>query len=232
MKKRCVALLFFCVLSVTADVFTLWPVRRSKNGKGDAAAILNGTFKQLLHKEKITVNGIALEMEITQADIPFDALLARLKNSLGRQDFTAHGSTVRIGYPLSRDRVERWLLVRNGKDKTTVFYMISPAKLPPPEGWPQELPPLPAGAEVAQTLKFPRRGGVLGTFRNAAGDRRMLLRQMTRHLEGDGWIAAGAEASVSDSGGDLFIRTRNGREIIWVAAGDDGSGSCYYRKSK
>jgi hypothetical protein len=56
---------------------------------------------------------------------------------------------------------------------------------------------------------------------------------MGRYLESDGWIAAGAEATLTHtSGGDLFIRTRKGKELLWIAIGDDGSGSCYYRKSK
>lgn len=228
---------FLCILllltagTLPADVFTLWPVRKTSGGAA-AGNILNGTFKQQLHKERLIVNGVAMEMEVAQADIHFDTLLAQLKRSLKQEDFTVRGSTVRVGYPISRNRVERWLLVRNNDRQTTLFHLIAPAKLPPPENWPRELPPLPAGAEVSQTLSFPKRNGILGSFRNAHGDKRMILRQMTRYLEGDGWIAVGAESSVTrDSGGDLFIRTRNGRELLWVAAGDNGSGSCYYRKS-
>lgn len=232
MKFLLFMLLFSLAGTLRADVFTLWPVRR---GGGNAApgSILDGSFKQVLHKETVLVNGIRLEMEISQTEVPFDTLLAQLKRSLGKDDFRAEGSTIRIGYPVSGNRVERWLLVREKGNKTTLFHMVSPQKLPPPAGWPKELPPLPVGATVTQTMEFPKRGGIQGTFQNAQGHKRDILRQMGRYLESDGWIAAGAEATLTHtSGGDLFIRTRKGKELLWIAIGDDGSGSCYYRKSK
>ena len=233
MKRLLTLLILFLLWNASADVFTLWPVRKGAGGKASAGNILDGMSKQLLHKEKIVVNGVPLEMEISLADTPFDILISQLKNSLGQNDFTVQGSTVRIGYPISRNRVERWLLVRGKERQTTIFHMIAPAKLPPPEGWPRELPPLPLGAEITQVTQLPGHNGIQGAFRNAQEHPHSILRHWSRYLEGEGWIAAGAEASVTrSSGGDLFIRTRKGREVIWVSVGEDGSGNCYYKKSE
>ena len=233
MKQLLTLLMIFSLWSVSAEVFTLWPVRKGDGSQASAGNILNGLRKQLLHKENVVVNGVRLKMEVSQTDIPFDILLAQLKKALGQDDFIPQGSTVRIGYPISGKRVERWLLIRNKTPQTTVFHMISPEKLPLPEGWPKELPPLPVGAEITQVIQFPKRDCVYGSFRNAQGHPRDVLRQWTRFLEGGGWITAGAEAAVTgESGGDIFIRTRNGREVIWVSVSEDGSGNCYYKNAE
>jgi hypothetical protein len=163
----------------------------------------------------------------------FEMLLAELRKKFSREDFVCEGTTVRVGYSIGRGMAERWLLIREKNGRTTVFKIVAPEILPPPGEWPRELPQLPPGAEIKQILQFPERRSIYGAFQKAEHSPQEILRQQSRVLESDGWIAVGAEAALQEGGrGDLFIRTRSGREIIWLNAGEEGTGNCYYKRTE
>ena len=219
-------------LLVQGDVFTLRPLRGSGRIHR-SGALLESVNKSVMHKETFSVNGVSLEMEIFRCEDSFDTLLAGLKKIFQKEEWEAEGSTLRVGYRIGSGMVERWLIIREQDGKAVLFRITAPENLPRPGEWPAELPPLPAGAEAVQIMHFPARKSVYGSFRNAENSPQQILRSQTRYLESNNWIAAGAEAALQEgSRGDLFIRTRFGREIIWLNSAEDGTGNCYYKKAE
>ncbi len=219
---------FVAAFAADAEVFTLWPWR----GSGGVQARLEGIpgiSTEPLYKEKLTVNGVPLELEVYAIDFDFSALEAWLKARLRPENLFREGDTIRVTYRLADNYLDRWLLIGSGPGKPVACFRISaPEKLPEPAGWPGELPPLPDGATPVQVIHLEGRDGWYGSFSGGSGEPEWQLRSTADRLKNEGWSAVGDEARPSIGGtGDLFLRARP-RTLLWVIFNKNG-GSFYSR---
>ncbi|MDD3886531.1 MAG: hypothetical protein PHI35_06650 [Victivallaceae bacterium] len=174
----------------------------------------------VLFEQSMTVNGVAMRLEVARYDLPWAELLAGARRG-GRVD--TFGDTARVVLPPVGGWTERLLLVGGPSARSTVVFRIST-----PENfssarpvWPGVLPALPFGAEPVKVIEFAN-GVVYGSFRLpgcAAADE---LRELADRLTLSGWKALGNEGAPGiDGRGDLFINSSTGR-ILWCAFNDDG----------
>jgi len=217
-------------IPLRAEVFELWPWKPGGvSAPGSLVERLPGKVKEL-HAEKIRVNGVPLEIRVSAVDADFATILTVLAKLFRPENLAAGPDAVRVAYKLGKDRVERWLLVNGGRGKpATLFVIVSPEKLPQPESWPAELPPLPPGAAAKQVVQFPERKAVYGSFQNAGRDPENLAKELTGRLRAEGWIPLGNETEQPGGGRGGIYLSRNPRRLLWAGYGADGSGIFYLR---
>lgn len=230
MKKSALSIVLgvLVLLPLKAEVYLLGPRQGRENAGEKLAALLPGSEK-VLHSERITVNShpALLEVAAVKGDMEeIAALLRKMKVS----GLNISGGTLRFERKLPNGMKERYLLIgtRQGRP-LTLFKMTLPEKLPGPEQWPPELPPLPPGAEMTAVTRLGD-GGICGEFRNAREPAYILLRRVDSLLRNRKMYPAGNEiASVSGGRGEIFY---DKNAIIWVNFSDSGHGAFFYRRRK
>lgn len=216
----------FAALSpLRAEVFDLW---QWKGGGIPSEVSRTGELpggQMPLYTREMRVNGVPLEIRASALNIDFPSLLAVLARMFHPENLRAGSDAVRVAYRVDGGNVERWLLVDGGPGKpTTLFVIVAPEKLPPPDGWPGELPPLPPGATAERVIRFPDKKAVYGNFRNAGDDPAAAGKALSTKLTAEGWRPVGGE---SGSGG-LFLHD-NPRRVLWTGFAADGTGMFYTR---
>lgn len=229
-RRMALSLLFLLVPAAEGEVFLLWPWK----GSGDAdpqirMAGIPGISSAPLYSEKLTVNGVQLELEAFAVNLGFAELEGWLKARLRPENLSRVGDTIRVTFRLPDHFLERWLLIDSGPDKpVSAFRIAAPEKLPAASDWPPELPPLPAGATPVQVIHLEGRDGWYGAFSGGSAEPEQGLRTVSDRLRNEGWTAVGNEARPSIGGtGDLFLRARP-RTLLWVSFTRDG-GAFYAR---
>ncbi len=215
MKKFILFAALCCMMPLHAEVFTLWPWKPGANEQVHRRLeSLPGLSQEPLLTEELEINGVTLTLETFRADGDSGEILRFLKNAFSAGNLQIGNDTIRLAYKLPGGWIDRWLLIGSEEGKpVTVFRISAPEKLPQTV-WPQELPPLPAGAVPVQVIRFVRRGGWYGSFENAPENPAGNLRQTASILQSEGWLAAANESSLGGSG-DLFLLP-GGRGIAWV----------------
>lgn len=213
----------FAALSpLRAEVFELWPW---KSGGIPSEVSRTGELPGRvtpLYTEKMQVNGVPLEIKASALDADFPSLLAMLVRMFRPENFRAGSDAVRVAYRVDNGNVERWLLVDGGPGRpVTLFVIVAPEKLPPPDGWPGEFPPLPAGATARQVIRFPGKKAVYGSFRNAGNDPAASAKELSAKLTAAGWRSIGGD-------GGMFLHD-SPRRILWADFASDGTGAFYTR---
>ncbi len=214
-------------LRAGAEVFTLWPWRNRSGQRWAAATELPGYTP--LHSENIEVNGVRLRLETGRCPAGLAGLAEFLKSRFAPENLAVAPDTIRLTFQRPDGWIERRLLIDSGPGApVTVFAVAAPERLPHPT-WPAELPPPPDGATPVQVIRFAGRDAVYGAFRGASGSRRNVFTSLDAALAGRGWRAVSGESRLPDGGsGDLYLDA-DGRRLMWVTAGEDGSGACYLR---
>lgn len=229
-KKVIWALLVMAAaVNVSAEVYLLGPGRNRGTGVNDLSALLPG-MEKVLHTEKITVNsyGTVLEVSAVKKDIEEIALLLR-KMKVDKLNIS--GGTLRFERKVRGTRfVERFLLIASRKERpVTCFRMLVPEKLPPPQEWPPELPPLPSGAIITSVTRLAD-GGICGEFRDAPQPPHIMLRNVDALMRNRKMFPAGNEIASRNGGrGEIFY---DKNAIVWVAFSDSGHGAFFYRRRK
>ncbi len=234
--KKILPLLALLTLTISspAEVFTLWPWKRTEAGSGvrTELAALPGIAEKPLLREPVVVNGIRMELEVTRSTAGMTELLEFLSARLHPENLETRGNTLRVTFPADAGWLERWLLIDAGAgEPVTIFRLRSPEELPRAT-WPEQLPPFPPGATPLQTIQFPNRNGWYGAFTGANGSPEQLLRETSAKLTAAGWQAAAGEADYRVRGtGEIFLRERP-RSLLWVVFDAAGNGSFFLRDRK
>jgi len=221
----------FAALSpLQAEVFDLWPWKGGGIPSGGTRTGELPGRQTSLYTEQMQVNGVPLEIKASTLDADFPSLLAMLVRMFRPEDIQAGSDAVRVAYRVDQGNVERWLLVDGGPGRpVTLFVIVAPEKLPPPDGWPTELPPMPTGATVRQVIRFPGRKAVYGSFRNSANDPEASAKTLSAKLTAAGWRSVGGEAEQPGGGkGGIFLHDAP-RRILWAGFAPDGTGVFYTR---
>ena len=230
MKKQIwVFLAAATVLNLAAEVYLLGPGRNSK-GSGDILPGVLPGVEKVLFKEKITVNSFSTTLEVSAVKGKIDEIIQTLKK-IKVSKLNVSGGNVRFERKLGKTgMIERFLLVASRENRAvTCFRMEIPEKLPPPEEWPSELPPLPPGAQITAVTRLGS-GGICGEFRNAQEPPYVLLRRVDALMRNRKMFPAGNEiASRSGGTGEIFYDERS---ILWVNFSTEGYGAFFYRKRK
>jgi hypothetical protein len=216
----------FAALSpLRAEVFELWPW---KGGGAPAGISRTGELpgrQTPLYTEQMQVNGVSLEIKASALDTDFPSLLAMLVRMFRPEDLRAGSDAVRVAYRVDNGNVERRLLVDGGPGKpVTLFVIVAPEKLPPPDGWPRELPPLPPGATAERIISFPDKKLSYGSFRGPADDPDALGKALAAKLTAAGWRSLNGDGG---SGG-MFLHD-SPRRILLISFASDGTGVFYTR---
>ena len=228
MKKT--VLLFIAaaaVFELAAEVYLLGPGRRSR-GQGDLLGSVLPGFEKVLFKEKITVNSFGTTLEVSAVKGKLEEIVLLLKK-LKVSKLNAAGGSVRFERKLGKTgMVERFLLVASREGRPlTCFRMEVPEKLPPPEEWPSELPPLPPGAQITAVTRLGQ-GGVCGEFKSAQEPPYVLLRRVDALMRNKKMFPASNEISSRSGGtGEIFYDEKS---IVWVNFSATGHGAFFYRK--
>ena len=131
-RRMALSLLFLLVPAAEGEVFLLWPWK----GSGDAdsqirMAGIPGISSAPLYSEKLTVNGVQLELEAFAVNLGFAELEGWLKARLRPENLSRVGDTIRVTFRLPDHFLERWLLIDSGPDKpVSAFRIAAPEKLP------------------------------------------------------------------------------------------------------
>ena len=232
MKRKIVLLILFIGLAISlrSEVFTLWPWKGGGTSSRESLAETIPGVGPVLHTEKMSVNGVDLELTVSAINTDFVTLTEFLLRTFQPENLQFGPGSVKTAYQIGGNLVERWLMVDGGPGKPVTFFRItSPEKLPAPGEWPSELPELPPGAAVEQIIRFPGRNAVYGSFRNSGGDPAALLRTVSDRLQLTGWTPLGREAeTLSGGSGEIFLRSDE-KKILWVNFGSNGAGAAYTR---
>ena len=232
MRKRiALFLLFSCLIfSLYGEVFTLWPWKGGGTVAGESLSNRIPEVGNVLHTERMKVNGVDLELTVSAVNTDFGTLTEFLLRTFQPENLQFGDGSVKVAYRIDENSVERWLMVDGGPGKPVTFFkIVSPEKLPAVTDWPEELPELPPGAVPEQVIYFPGRKAVYGSFRNSGSDPASLLRTVSDRLAITGWTPLGREAeTISGGSGEIFLRADQ-RRILWVNYGTDGVGAAYSR---
>ncbi len=221
-------------LPVRGEVFWLRPFRGG-TGSGSGAELdkLPGS-EGVLHREPVTVNGEELELQTSRSTHSLADLVAFFRQNYPGADLSFANRTLRVAFRRDDGMIERWLLTEAAPGMpVTAFRIVSPEKLPPPSGWPGELPRIPGEARAVQVIHFRRTGGVYGAFDRAGGEPHARLSDLDPQLRAEGWVPAGNEGKAAISGnGDLYLHPGNPRRILLVSQGENGMGGYFVRPLK
>ena len=227
--KKILLILAAAALELGAEVYLLGP-GRSKGSAGDfIAGILPGVEK-VLFSQKITVNSHAAVLDVSAVSRDFEEIALLLKQAKAEK-LSISGGTLRFERKIpGSSYVERFLLVASRKNRAvTCFRMLVPEKLPPPEKWPSELPPLPPGA-VATAVTRLGDGGICGEFRSAQEPPHQMLRRVDSLMRDKKMFPAGNEIASRNGGrGEIFY---DKNAIVWVTFNDNGQGAFFYRRRR
>ena len=240
-------LLVFCS-GFDLDAVVIWPGSGRAGSSGNSsssgsssrstscfnASELPGLNKNPLIKEKISINGQPLTLEIYQLGTSREMLTAVLKSRIKPELIKTGRDYIRAIIPTGKYTSERWLFVFAAPDQpVTGFRIEQTSNIPPVSVWPRELPSLPSGSTPDMVMEIPGIDAVYGSFDHANGDPVQLLVSYSARLASAGWNNAGAEHSPAIRGtGDIYFRNQPEQQILWVKFSENGSGAFYLKKIK
>ncbi|MBR7139118.1 MAG: hypothetical protein IKD44_06195 [Lentisphaeria bacterium] len=228
-KQALAILMAAAAFELTAEVYLLGPGRGRNAADRELSAVLPGVEK-ILHSERITVNSFASTLEVSAVKKDIEEIALLLKR-MKADKLAISGGTIRFERKVKGSAlVERYLLIASRKDRpVTCFKMLVPEKLPPPQEWPSELPPLPAGAVITAVTRLAD-GGICGEFRSAPQAPHILLRNVDALMRNRKMFPAGNEIASRNGGrGEIFF---DKNAIVWVTFSDSGNGAFFYRRRK
>jgi len=222
MKKILSVFLFVMVLSVSAEVFSLWPFSGHDERIGASPDSL--LKPSVLWTEKIKANGADLDLKISLVSTPFKLCLDLLRKYNPNARFAANDKNIIMERKLPDGKRERTLLISiDGIYPVMQFSLVLPEKRLAAKDWPREFPLLP-GAKPVNVMYFPKRNAVYGMFR-APMNVRTALPQMLTQLKSRGWTAVSNENSAGTGTGEVFLNeAKKELLIIGFLNSPDGSG--------
>ena len=223
-------LMALAALSASAVVYL--PGTQGKMSRPIAASELPGIRPKPLHTEPVVVNGVSMTLELYQMQTTLGQIVRTIKRSYLPEHLSGGDDFVKVVFKNGNTK-ERWLFVATPERPVTAFYLKTDRVLPRPV-WPQELPPLPAGAQVNMVMNIPRVNAVYGAFDNAASKSGAdMLASYTARMASAGWFHAGAEHSPAiRNSGEVYFRNTPERQILWIKFSDEGNGAFYLKKIK
>ena len=222
MKKILSVFLFVIVLTVSAEVFSLWPFSgHDERISSSSDALLKPSE---LWSEKIKANGMDLNMRVALVSTPFNDCLALLRKNFPEAKFAANKKNVVMERKLKNGGRERTLLIAiDGIYPVMQFSLVLPDKAVLPKDWPREFPLLP-GASPVTVMYFPKRNAVYGMFRSPMNTR-TALPQLISQLKSRGWQPVSNENALGTGTGEIFLNeSKKELLIIGFSNQKDGSG--------
>lgn len=208
--------LFFFVQAVNAEVYTLWPKRKS------SAYELDFFLKPYsLISEPVLINGAQAELKLGIVKSNIREILTLLKNKYPDAQLAYGGDSLLVKQKLPDGWHKRLLLICFG-DYLPVLQvsMTIPPKLPRVR-WPQHLVITSDGIPL-RTIYFPNRNTWYGRFKTSM-DPAQGLAEVTSALTSQGWSAMSGESSPNYEGrGEIFIK-KQPLSVMLVNFSDDGN---------
>lgn len=207
----CAVLFCFSGLTLYAEVFSLWPFRKSTPSSiVSADKLLNGTG---LQEEKVIVNGVELVLNtaIIDADIKNALRSLKMRYPAGKAAMNENG--LLFSTPPENGFCRKILLVApDGIGKGVMFSMSVPEKgFRKNPSWPHTLP-FPAGAQAIHVIKFPRRNATYGLLRSSM-NKEELLSNISMQLKAEGWVSPSNESGLAGGSGEIMLSS-DAKEII------------------
>ena len=221
MKKILSVCLFWMILSISAEVFSLWPF----SGHDERMSYSSDTLlnPSVLWSEKIKANGMDLDMRVALISSPFEFCLKTLQENYPKAKFAANSKNVVMERKLPEGGRERILLIAiDGIYPVMQFSMILPDKSLVPKDWPREFPLLP-GAKPVNVMYFPKRNAVYGMFRSPMNVK-TALPQMISQLQSRGWQPLSNENSKGTGTGEVFLNESK-KELLIIGFSNQENGS-------
>ena len=218
--------ILYASVAVQAEVYTLWPKRKSSGQELDT--FLKSTP---LLNEPVLINGARAELKISLVKMNLTEILTLLKKQFPDAQFAGGGDSLLVKLTLPNGWHKRLLLVYFG-DYFPILQisMTLPPKLPAPSRWPQELVITSDGVPL-RYLYFPERGTWYGAFRTSA-EPAQALAEVTSSLTAQGWTAATGESSPNYQGrGEIYLKKRP-FSVMLVNFSEDGTATVLSRKMK
>ena len=221
MKKILSVFLLGTVLSLSAEVFSLWPFSGHDERMSTSPDSLLKPSE--LWSEKIKVNGMDLDLKVALISTPFEYCLDLLRKNYPKAKFAANKKNVIIERKLPDGSRERTLLIAiDGIYPVMQFSMILPEHRLVPKDWPREFPLLP-GATPVSVMHFPKRGAVYGMFHTNM-NMRTALPQMISQLQSRGWQPVSNENAMGTGSGEVFLNEAK-KEILIIGFSNQADGS-------
>lgn len=209
MKKLivCVALFATVFATLNAEVYSLFPF--GKKGRGgtsaDTSALLQS--KRFLN-EKITANGMNINLSVSLVDMPMTDAVLMLKKEYPNAKMAANSNSLLLELPLDKNMVRRiYLLQLPGIFSVLEFKVDMPATRPviTEKDWPKELP-LVEGASNFSVMRFAERDAVYGSYTIDGATETQLFQETAQRLERAGWKPlAGESANLFSGTGEVYM---------------------------
>ncbi len=232
LRTLLIASALFVLLPVRAEVFSLWPFRGGDAWMSDSEDMLLSPAK--LWTEKITVNSVPVEMNISLVSMTFEKCAELLFKTYRNARFAANSDTLVMERKLPDGHRLRTLLVKvSGVYPVIQFSMILPEGRTGRADWPSEFP-LPPGAQPVTVMHFPSRNASFGMFRSNESAS-VCLSSVAASLRDSGWTPVTAEHGDSFSGtGEIFLKKNPAMMMVIGFSRDSGvtTGSLYMRPAK
>lgn len=158
-------LLSLAVQTVKAEVFTFAPFAKGKGVTGEGAEITDAMGGAKLWSEPIIVNGSKTKMHLRLLKNNLSECYLTFRKHFPKASFRLSPGALLVEFKHKDGTLERIYLVEmNGLYPVIQFAMSFPNGLPrDTDEWPVELP-LPAGADIQNTISLPDRNVSYGTF--------------------------------------------------------------------
>ncbi|MBQ9771579.1 MAG: hypothetical protein IJW23_07120 [Lentisphaeria bacterium] len=221
MKKILSVFLLGMFLSVSAEVFSLWPFSgHDERMNASPDALLRPSN---LWTEKIKANGMDLDLRVALISTPFRNCMALLRKNYPDARFAANKKNIIMERKLPDGSRERTLLIAiDGIYPVMQFSLVLPAKRSVAKEWPGEFPLLP-GAKPVTVMYFPKRSAVYGMF-HAPMNVRNALPQMISQLASRGWQPVSNENIMGTGSGEVFLNEAK-KEILIIGFSNSADGS-------
>lgn len=222
MKKILSVSLFAVVLTLSAEVFSLWPFSgHDERMNRSSDSVLTPTE---LWSEQIKVNGEDLNIRVALISTPLNVCLKTLQKSFPDAKFAANSKNIVMERKLPKGGRERILLISiDGIYPVMQFSMILPDRAVTPKDWPKEFPLLP-GSKPVNVMYFPKRKATYGMFRTTM-NLRTALPLMTSRLQSAGWNPVSNENMYGTGTGEIFLNESK-KEILIIGFSESENGGC------
>ncbi len=210
-------------LPIRAEVFSLWPFSPgAKNTAADPEEIL---APAQMWTEKITVDGHDLHLGMALVNHSLKECYDVLKKHFPNASFAVNQNSMLMEQKKASGMRRRvFLLAIQGIYPVIQFSMELPAERLKGADWPKEFP-LPPGAKILTSMRFPERKAVYGAF-STGFDLRQTLPSLAAALKADGWKPLSGEHSDSAAGtGEVFLKTGPDRLLI-IGLQPEKNGGC------
>ncbi len=202
----------FLSLSLSADVFSLWPFSGRTGGSSGVDRTLQGEH---LWSEEVIINGRSLTLDVALINKTLRDALQDLRGQYKAGTSAMNSNSLLFEVPLANGARKRYYLVEFGGIVPMIqFSMLLPAASLKGDKvvWPSEFP-LPGGATPVTVMEFPKRNSTYGTFRSPFSTRQTLS-DLAGSLRNAGWKSMGKESDSPSGSGDVFLRDKPSSILI------------------